>query len=53
VICVEEHEAMVKPLGTKGLGDIGLVGVAAAMASAVFHATGTYLRGLPILPDTW
>jgi xanthine dehydrogenase YagR molybdenum-binding subunit len=51
VIFVEEHDAMVNPLAVKGLGDIGLVGVAAAIANAVFHATGTRLRDLPITLD--
>jgi xanthine dehydrogenase YagR molybdenum-binding subunit len=40
VIFVEEHDPIVNPLGVKGLGEIGLVGVAAAIANAVFHATG-------------
>jgi xanthine dehydrogenase YagR molybdenum-binding subunit len=48
---VEEHDAIVNPLGAKGLGEIGLVGVAAAIASAVFHATGRRVRDLPITLD--
>ena len=36
------------PLGTKGIGEIGLVGVAAAIANAVYHATGRRIRSLPI-----
>jgi len=51
VIFVEEHDAMVNPLGVKGLGEIGLVGVAAAIANAVFHATGKRIRDLPITLD--
>ncbi|MBV1853592.1 xanthine dehydrogenase family protein molybdopterin-binding subunit [Catellatospora tritici] len=39
------------PAGTKGVGEIGLVGVAAAIGNAVFHATGRRLRGLPITID--
>ncbi len=39
------------PLGVKGLGEIGLVGVAAALANAVFHATGRRIRDLPITLD--
>ena len=35
----------------KGLGEIGLVGVAAAIAHAVYHATGQRIRELPITPD--
>ena len=36
------------PIGTKGMGEIGLVGIAAAIANAVFHATGRRVRSLPI-----
>jgi len=35
------------PIGTKGVGEIGLVGIAAAIANAVFHATGQHVRSLP------
>jgi xanthine dehydrogenase YagR molybdenum-binding subunit len=50
VIFVEEHDEVV-PLGVKGLGEPGLVGVAAAIANAVFHATGKRVRDLPITLD--
>jgi xanthine dehydrogenase YagR molybdenum-binding subunit len=40
VLFVEEHDMVVNPLGVKGVGEIGLVGVAAAIANAVYHATG-------------
>jgi carbon-monoxide dehydrogenase large subunit len=39
------------PLGVKGVGEIALVGVAPAIANAVFHATGRRIRELPITPD--
>ncbi|WP_327582361.1 xanthine dehydrogenase family protein molybdopterin-binding subunit [Nonomuraea sp. NBC_00507] len=39
------------PLGAKGIGELGIVGVAAAVANAVYHATGTRIRALPITPD--
>ncbi|MGI5293080.1 xanthine dehydrogenase family protein molybdopterin-binding subunit [Nonomuraea polychroma] len=39
------------PVGTKGVGEVGLVGVAAAVANAVFHATGRRIRSLPITID--
>jgi len=39
------------PMGAKGAGEIGIVGVAAAIASAVYHATGIRIRDLPIPPD--
>jgi len=51
VIFVEERDAVVNPLGVKGVGEPGLVGVAAAIANAVFHATGHRVRELPITLD--
>jgi xanthine dehydrogenase YagR molybdenum-binding subunit len=51
VIFVEERDKIVNPLGAKGLGEIGIVGVAAAIANAVFHATGKRIRELPITLD--
>ena len=51
VIFVEENDSIVNPLGVKGLGEIGVVGVAAAIANAVFHATGKRVRDLPITLD--
>lgn len=51
VIFVDEHDAKVSPLGVKGVGEIGIVGVAAAVANAVHHATGGRVRDLPITLD--
>jgi xanthine dehydrogenase YagR molybdenum-binding subunit len=51
VILVKEPDEAVNPLGAKGLGEIGIVGVAAAGANAVFHATGKRIRDLPVTPD--
>jgi xanthine dehydrogenase YagR molybdenum-binding subunit len=51
VLFVEEHDDIVNPLGAKGLGEIGIVGVAAAVGNAVFHATGKRVRSLPITLD--
>lgn len=51
VIFVNEDDDIVNPLGAKGLGEIGVVGVAAAIANAVFHATGKRIRKLPITLD--
>ncbi|MBV9116093.1 MAG: xanthine dehydrogenase family protein molybdopterin-binding subunit [Acetobacteraceae bacterium] len=48
VIFVDEPDQTVNPLGVKGLGEIGIVGVAAAIANAVHHATGRRVRDLPI-----
>ncbi|GAX34160.1 xanthine dehydrogenase family protein molybdopterin-binding subunit [Nodularia sp. NIES-3585] len=48
---VEETDAYVNTLGTKSLGELPIVGVAAAIANAVYHATGKRIRDLPITPD--
>lgn len=47
-IFVDEHDPHVNPLGVKGIGELALVGVAPAIANAVFHATGKRVRELPI-----
>jgi xanthine dehydrogenase YagR molybdenum-binding subunit len=51
VIFVDEPDSLVNPMGIKGLGEIGIVGVAAAIANAVYHATGKRIRDLPITLD--
>ncbi len=51
VIFVDEADDKVNPLGVKGLGEIGIVGTAAAIANAVFNATGKRVRDLPITLD--
>jgi xanthine dehydrogenase YagR molybdenum-binding subunit len=51
IIFVDEPDDLVNPLGIKGLGEIGIVGVAAAIANAVYHATGKRVRDLPITLD--
>jgi xanthine dehydrogenase YagR molybdenum-binding subunit len=48
---VEEEDRIVNPLGVKGMGELGMVGIPAAIANAVFHATGKRVRDLPITPD--
>ncbi len=50
-ILVEEDDSRGSELGAKGLGEIGIVGVAAAIGNAVFHATGKRIRRLPMTPD--
>src|SRR5215207_8515880 len=50
-IFVEEDDKVVNPLGVKGMGELGMVGIPAAIANAVFHATGKRIRDLPITPD--
>lgn len=51
VMFIDEKDTIVNKLGVKGLGEIGVVGVAAAVANAVFNATGKRFRQLPITPD--
>jgi xanthine dehydrogenase YagR molybdenum-binding subunit len=51
VIFVDEQDDIVNPMGIKGLGEIGIVGVPAAIANAVYHATGKRVRDLPITLD--
>jgi xanthine dehydrogenase YagR molybdenum-binding subunit len=48
---VEEDDKVVNPLGVKGMGELGMVGIPAAIANAVFHATGKRIRELPITPN--
>jgi xanthine dehydrogenase YagR molybdenum-binding subunit len=52
VFYVDEQDKHVNPLGAKGLAELSLVGVAPAVANAVYHATGKRVRQLPIKPET-
>lgn len=51
VIFVDEDDRIVSRLGAKGVGEIGQVGVAAAISNAIFHATGKRVRSTPMTPD--
>src|SRR5213075_85098 len=51
VIFVDENDPHVNPLGVKGVGEIAMVGIAPAIANAIFHATGKRIRELPVTPD--
>ena len=48
---IPEEDLIVNKLGVKGVGEVGIVGVAAAIANAVFNATGKRIREIPITPD--
>ncbi|MEV0123640.1 xanthine dehydrogenase family protein molybdopterin-binding subunit [Streptomyces sp. NPDC050703] len=48
---IDEDDPHLNPMGSKGIGEIGIVGTAAAIGNAVHHATGVRLRELPITPD--
>jgi xanthine dehydrogenase YagR molybdenum-binding subunit len=50
-VWVDEEDTHVNPLGVKGIGEIGITGAAAAIANAVFHATGKRIRDYPITLD--
>jgi xanthine dehydrogenase YagR molybdenum-binding subunit len=49
-VWIEEDDPHLNPMGAKGIGEIGIVGTAAAIANAVHHATGRRVRDLPITP---
>jgi xanthine dehydrogenase YagR molybdenum-binding subunit len=51
VAFIPEDDKFVNKMGVKGIGEVGIVGVAAAIANAVFNATGKRVRDLPITPD--
>lgn len=48
---IDEDDPHVNPMGAKGIGEIGIVGTAAAIANAVYNATGIRIRNLPITLD--
>ena len=51
VVFVNKADIIISPTGAKGIGEIALVGVAPAIANAVYNATGKRIRNLPITPD--
>ena len=51
VIFVDEDDRVVSRLGAKGVGEIGIVGVAAAVCNAIYHATGRRVRSTPMTPE--
>ncbi|MEP6728353.1 MAG: xanthine dehydrogenase family protein molybdopterin-binding subunit [Bacteroidota bacterium] len=50
-IFIDEQDTIVNKLGVKGIGEVAIVGVAGAIANAVFNATGKRVRALPVTPD--
>ena len=48
---ITEEDSNIGPAGAKGIGEIGIIGAAAAIANAVYHATGIRVRDLPIRID--
>lgn len=51
IVLLDNFDEHASPIGAKGAGEIGIVGAAAAVANAVYHATGVRVRELPITPD--
>jgi xanthine dehydrogenase YagR molybdenum-binding subunit len=51
VIFLDEVDPISSPMKTKGLGELGLCGVGAAIANAIYNATGVRVRDYPITPD--
>jgi xanthine dehydrogenase YagR molybdenum-binding subunit len=51
IVLIDEPEDKINALGAKGMGELPMVGVAAAVANAVYHATGKRVRDLPITVD--
>jgi len=51
IVVVEDSDTNFNELGARGIGEIGITGVAAAVANAVYHATGKRVRDLPITPE--
>jgi xanthine dehydrogenase YagR molybdenum-binding subunit len=49
--CLDEHDPFVNPMGSKGIGEIGIVGAPAAIVNAIHHATGVRVRDLPVTLD--
>ncbi len=50
-IYIDEEDKYVNKLGIKGIGEVGIVGVAAAVVNAIFNATGKRIREIPVTPD--
>lgn len=48
---IDEEDSLLNPMGSKGIGELGIVGAAAALGNAVHHATGIRFRELPLTPD--
>ncbi|WP_288429473.1 xanthine dehydrogenase family protein molybdopterin-binding subunit [uncultured Spirosoma sp.] len=51
VIFIDKNDSVIDPMGAKGLGEISMTGMAAAITNAIYHATGKRIRHLPATPD--
>jgi xanthine dehydrogenase YagR molybdenum-binding subunit len=48
---IDEPDPYISPIGSRGLGEIGITGITAAIVNAIYHATGKRIRDLPVTPD--
>ncbi|HEX6123890.1 MAG TPA: molybdopterin cofactor-binding domain-containing protein, partial [Pyrinomonadaceae bacterium] len=48
---IPEEDLIVNKLGVKGVGEVGIVGVAASIVNGIFNATGKRVRDIPVTPD--
>jgi xanthine dehydrogenase YagR molybdenum-binding subunit len=48
---IDIPDPYISPVGARGIGEIGITGITAAIANAIYHATGKRVRDLPITPD--
>ena len=51
VLFVDKPDPILNPIGAKGMGEVGMVGFAAAITNAIFHATGKRIREIPVTAD--
>ena len=51
VLFVDKPDPVLNPIGAKGMGEVGMVGFAAAVTNAIFHATGKRIREIPVTAD--
>ncbi|RAJ87898.1 xanthine dehydrogenase YagR molybdenum-binding subunit [Chitinophaga dinghuensis] len=51
ILFINKKDPVINPMGSKGMGEIALIGFAAAVSNAVYNATGKRVRDLPITPD--
>jgi len=51
VTFLDYPDLIISSMGARGIGEIGITGVAPAIANAIYHATGIRVRDLPITPD--
>lgn len=51
VLFVNKPDPVLNPMGSKGMGEVGIVGFSAAVCNAIFHATGKRIREIPVTPD--